>query len=316
MWTRARLLAAIMVVTVVMASGCRDGGGEKTAAADGRPQVVAAFYPLFEAAQRVGGHRVDIVNLTPPGIEPHDLELTPRQVDRIEGADIVVYLGAGFQPGVEDVAKRSEGEAVDALEGLTLMPATEEEEEEAGGEHSGSGRDPHVWLDPGLLGRLVERVEAGLAKADPAGKAVYAENSAAYRRELGLLDDEIGRRLSGCPRRVLVTAHAAFGYLARRYGLTQEAIAGLSPESEPDPRRLAELAELVRTTGTTTVFTETLVSPKVAETLAREAGVTTAVLNPIEGLTQEELDAGETYASVMRDNLGALAKALGCAAGG
>lgn len=316
MWMRARLLAAVGAVTVLVAVGCRDGGGEKTAAADGRPQVVAAFYPLFEAASRVGGDRVDVVNLTPPGIEPHDLELTPRQVDRIEGADIVVYLGAGFQPGVEDVAKRSEGEGVDALEGLTLMPATEEEEEEAGGEHAGSGTDPHVWLDPGLLGRLVERVEAGLAKADPAGKAIYAQNSAAYRRELGLLDDELGRRLSTCSRRVIVTAHAAFGYLARRYGLTQEAIAGLSPESEPDPKRLSDLTGLVRSTGTTTVFTETLVSPKVAETLAREAGVTTAVLNPIEGLTQEELDAGKTYASVMRDNLDTLGKALACGAGG
>jgi zinc transport system substrate-binding protein len=206
--------------------------------------------------------------------------------------------------------------AIDALEGLTLMPESGEGEGEAGGEHAGTGMDPHVWLDPGLLGRLVQRVEAGLAKADPGGRAVYAENAAAYRRELGLLDDEFGRRLRDCPRRVIVTAHAAFGYLARRYGLTQEAIAGLSPESEPDPQRLAHLAELVRSTGTTTVFTETLVSPKVAETLAREAGVGTTVLNPLEGLTQKEMDAGKTYASVMRDNLGLLVKALGCAAGG
>jgi zinc transport system substrate-binding protein len=304
-----------VLVVVFVAGACADGEGGKAAGADGRPQVVAGFYPLFEAAQRVGGDRVDVVNLTPAGTEPHDLELTPRQVDRIEGADIVVFLGAGFQPGVEDVAERAEGEAIDALEGLTLMPESQEGGE-AGGEHAGDGMDPHVWLDPGLLGRLVERVEAGLVKADPAGEAIYARNSAAYRRELGLLDDEFGRRLTGCPRRVLVTAHAAFGYLARRYGVTQEAIAGLSPESEPDPERLAELTELVRSTGTTTVFTETLVSPKVAETLAREAGVTTAVLNPIEGLTQKELDAGETYASVMRDNLDTLVKALGCAAGG
>jgi zinc transport system substrate-binding protein len=314
MRTRGRLAAVL--VAVLAAGACSDGGAEGTAGADGRPQVVAAFYPLFEAARQVGGDRVDVVNLTPAGTEPHDLELTPREVDRIEGADIVVFLGAGFQPGVEEVAKRSEGAAIDALDGLTLMPESGEEEGEAGGEHAGNGLDPHVWLDPGLLGRLVERVEAGLAKADPAGKATYAENSAAYRRELGLLDDDFGRRLRDCPRRVVVTAHAAFGYLTRRYGLTQEAIAGLSPESEPDPERLAQLAELVRSTGTTTVFTETLVSPKVAETLAREAGVTTAVLNPLEGLTQTELDAGETYASVMRENLDTLVKALGCAAGG
>ncbi|HEV8420672.1 MAG TPA: zinc ABC transporter substrate-binding protein [Actinomycetota bacterium] len=306
---------AALLSLFLLPVACGGGGGEGAAGADGRPQVVAAFYPLYEVAHRVGGERVDVFNLTPPGVEPHDLELTPRQVDRIEGADMVVFLGAGFQPGVEDVAKRGGGEAIDALEGLTLMPGAGAEEE-AGGEHAGNGMDPHVWLDPGLLGRLVERVESGLVRADPAGQATYTRNSAAYRRELGLLDDDFGHRLTGCPRRVLVTAHAAFGYLARRYGLTQEAIAGLSPESEPDPRRLAQLAELVRTTGTTTVFTETLVSPKVAETLAREAGVGTAVLNPIEGLTKEELDAGKSYASVMRDNLDALVKALGCTTGG
>jgi zinc transport system substrate-binding protein len=301
---------------LLLTGACGGGDGDRTAGGKARLQVVAAFYPLFEAAQRVAGDRVDVLNLTAAGTEPHDLELTPRQVDIIEGADIVVFLGAGFQPGVEEVARRGEGEAIDALDGLSLMPGSPEEEADAGEEHAGEAMDPHVWLDPGLLGRLVERVEAGLSEADPEGQAVYARNSTDYRRELGLLDDEFGRRLTRCSRRVLVTAHAAFGYLARRYGLTQEAIAGVSPESEPDPERLAELAELVRSTGTTTVFTETLVSPKVGETLAREAGVTTAVLNPLEGLTPEELDAGKTYASVMRDNLATLMGALGCGHGG
>ncbi len=304
-----------MVVGVLLAAGC--GGGEDggAARANARPRVVAAFYPLFEAARRVGGDRVDIVNLTPAGTEPHDLELTPRQVDVIEGADLVLYLGGGFQPGVEEVAERSEGEAIDALADLTLLPGVPGEGG-AGEEHAGgNGMDPHVWLDPGLLGRMVERVEAALARDDAGGKATYARNSEAYRRELGLLDDAFGQRLATCQRRVIVTAHAAFGYLAKRYGLTQEAIAGLSPESEPDPRRLAQLAELVRSTGTTTIFTETLVSPRIAQTLAREAGVATAVLNPIEGLTEEELAHGETYVSVMKDNLDILSRALGCGDG-
>jgi zinc transport system substrate-binding protein len=302
--------AAALLAGLLLAAGCGggDGGGDesdKTASGAARVRVVAGFYPLYEAVQRVGGSRVDAVNLTPAGTEPHDLELTPRQVDEIEGADLVLYLGGGFQPGVEEVALRSEGDAIDALENLSLLPGIPE-----GGEEE--GMDPHVWLDPGLLGRMVERVEAALSAIDPGGKDAYAEASAGYRRELGLLDDEYGRRLRGCARRVFVTAHAAFGYLAKRYGLTQEAIAGLSPESEPDAQRLAELADLVRATGTTTIFTETLVSPKVGETLAREAGVTTATLNPIEGLTEEELEAGETYASVMRDNLETLAGALAC----
>jgi ABC-type metal ion transport system, periplasmic component/surface adhesin len=315
---RRRQGCAATVVALLLAAACGGGGGgDGAAGADGRPQVVAAFYPLFEAAQRVGGDRVDVVNLTQAGTEPHDLELTPRQVDLIEGADLVLYLGGGFQPGVEEVAERSEGEAIDAMADLTLLPGVpdEHEEEAEGEEHAGeSGMDPHVWLDPRLLARMVERVEAALARDDAGGKAAYASNSEAYRRELGLLDDEFGKRLATCQRRVIVTAHAAFGYLARRYGITQEPIAGFSPESEPDPKRLAELAELVRSTGTTTIFTETLVSPRVAETLAREAGVTTAVLNPIEGLTQDELGKGETYVSVMKQNLAVLAEALGCGA--
>lgn len=303
---RALILAGLLVGV-----GCGGGGaaGDRTASGSARVRVVAAFYPLYEAVQRVGGDRVQALNLTPAGTEPHDLELTPRQVDEIEGADLVVYLGGGFQPGVEEVANRSEGDALDVLEKLALLPGLPE-----GGEagHAEAGMDPHVWLDPVLLGGVVERVEAALSAIDPGGKDSYAQRSAAYRRELGLLDEEVSRRLTGCARRVIVTSHAAFGYLARRYGLTQEAIAGFSPEAEPDPARLAELTDLVRATGTTTVFTETLVSPKVAKTLAREAGVTTATLNPIEGLTAEELKAGETYGSVMRGNLAALVGALAC----
>ena len=312
--------AAAVVSGLIVATACGSGdGGEGAAGAGGSPQVVAAFYPLFEAAREVGGDRVDVVNLTPAGTEPHDLEVTTRQVDLIEGADVVIYLGGGFQPGVEEVAGRAEGEVIDVLADLDLLPtaAGEEPGKEGGdeGDAGESGMDPHVWLDPGLLGRLVERVETALVRRDAAGKAAYARNSDAYRRRLAQLDDEFDRRLSNCRRRVIVTAHAAFGYLARRYGLTQEPIAGITPESEPDPRRLAELVELVRATGTTTVFTETLVSPRIAETLAREAGVTTAVLNPLEGLGDDELRRGATYISVMRDNLTTLAGALDCGDG-
>jgi zinc transport system substrate-binding protein len=306
--------AAVLLVGLLVGAGCGGGGGagDRTASGTSRVRVVAAFYPLYEAAQRVGGDRVDVVNLTPAGTEPHDLELTPRQVDDIEGADLVLYLGGGFQPGVEEVARRSQGDAVDALEELSLLPGRPNEEEAGSKGHGEAGMDPHVWLDPVLLGGVVGKIIAALSAIDPGGKDAYVANAAAYRGELALLDQEFSHRLTGCARRVIVTSHAAFGYLAKRYGLTQEAIAGLSPESEPDPARLAELTDLVQATGATTVFTETLVSPKVAETLAREAGVTTATLNPIEGLTPQELKAGETYGSVMRDNLEALAGALAC----
>lgn len=294
-----RRLVHLLLLGALLAAGCGDDPeGRTRAGATDRIEIVAAFYPLFEAARRVGGDLVDVTNLTAAGVEPHDLELSTRQVDAIEDADLVLHLGRGFQPAVEEVAERKdEGRAVDLLEGVDLLE---------------DGDDPHIWLDPVQMQRVVDRVAAALAEMEPERKAAFEANAAEYGRELDALHAEYEQGLRGCERQVLVTSHAAFGHLARRYGLRQEAIAGISPEVEPDPRRLAELVELVSSTGTTTVFSETLVSAGVAETLAREANVATDVLNPIEGLTEEQIARGETYVSIMRANLGALRKALAC----
>jgi zinc transport system substrate-binding protein len=264
-----------------------------------RPQVVASFYPLYEAALRVGGDRAEVTNLTPPGVEPHDLELATDDVDLLEDADVIVYAGAGFQPGVEEVADRSDAVAVDVLEGLSLLASDE-------------GEDPHIWLDPELMLAIVRRVESALIEVDPEHALTYRRNADVYAAELRDLDGDFEQGLSGCARETIVVSHDAFGYLASAYGLQQEAIAGLSPEAEADPVRLDELARLVESQGITTVFTETLVSPELAETLAREVGVETAVLNPIEGLTEEQQAAGEDYISLQRENLTTLREALGC----
>jgi zinc transport system substrate-binding protein len=294
---------AVVATLVTFALGACGSGGEK--AAGGPVRVVAAFYPLFEAVQRVGGAGVKVTNLTPAGSEPHDVELNTRQVDRIEDADLVVFLGQGFQPALEKAAARAKGAKVDILDGLgSLLPAPEGDDKLV--------VDPHMWLDPRLFQQIVNEVAAALAVADPANAATYEANAAAYTRELEDLDAAFSAGLATCARRVVVTSHAAFGYLAGRYGLTQEAIAGLEPESEPSPKRLADLAGRVRSEGTTTIFYETLVSPKVARALAREAGVTTAVLDPLEGLSDSEAKAGRTYLSAMGENLDALRSALGC----
>lgn len=296
-----RVLVAVAVMT--LAGACGGGGG--AGQAGGRPEVVASFYPLFEAAQRVGGDRVQARNLTPAGSEPHDLELSSRQVDQIEDAAVVLLLGRGFQPALEKAAARATGVKVDLLDDLgTLLPAPSGDDE--------LEIDPHVWLDPSLFKAIVAKVADAVATADPANRATYEANGAAYARELDDLDSEFAQGLRSCDRRVVVTSHAAFGYLTGRYGLTQQAIAGLEPESEPSPQRLADLAAKVRADGTTTVFYETLVSPKVARSLAREAGVSTAVLDPIEGLSDADTKAGKTYVSAMRENLAALRLALGC----
>jgi zinc transport system substrate-binding protein len=270
------------------ASGC--GGGGESAGSDDRMQVVAGFYPLAFAAEEVAGNRVEVTNLTQAGAEPHDVELSPRDVERIRSADLVLYAGGGFQPALEEAADGAEGAAVEVLDGLDLR----EEDGEA---------DPHVWLDPVRFAQVVERIGAEL-KVEASARQLASQ--------LHALDGEYREGLADCDRHELVTAHDAFGYLADRYGLEVIPIAGLAPEVEPTPRDLEEIAELVEDRGVTTVFVEPLLSPEIGETVAREAGVETAMLNPLEGLTEEELARGENYLSVMRANLEALRAALGC----
>lgn len=249
------------------------------------PFIVASVYPLVWAAEEIGGKvGLRVVNLTRPGAEPHDVELSPRDVEAVRDAALVLYVGAGFQPAVED-----------AVEGREWRPSLEV----LGREES----DPHVWLDPVRFAEVVEELGAAI------GSPVTARDVAGAVRDL---DSEYRRGLAQCERRTLVTSHRAFGQLAERYDLTELSLAGRSPEAEPSPRELERLINDVRASGATTVFAEPLVSDRLAETVAREAGIEVAVLDPIEGLSQERLNAGEDYLTVMRTNLAALRRALAC----
>ncbi|HEY3211288.1 MAG TPA: zinc ABC transporter substrate-binding protein [Actinomycetota bacterium] len=295
----------LIAIGIAFAAACSSSSG---GSAGGSITVVANFYPVYEAARHVGGDGVRVRNLTPSGAEPHDLELSPKQVDEILDAKVVLYMGSGFQPAVEDIAEdRHRDVTVDLLAALASQLRRLK-----GGESVEGGTDPHVWLDPVLMADIVDEVRNAMTRADPSGASVFDRNAERYRGQIEALDQQFRQGLRHCARRVIVTSHAAFGYLAARYGLVQEPISGLSPEAEPDPKRIAGLADLVRKDGVTTIFTEELVSPRVAETLAREAGVQTAVLNPLEGLTSDELARGETYVSVMKENLATLRVALGC----
>jgi zinc transport system substrate-binding protein len=288
------LLTSAAVMGTILA-GC---GGDEASSGD-LPTVAASFYPLAFVAEQIGGGDVRVVNLTSPGVESHDLELTPRQVAEIAAADLVVYE-RGFQPSVDEAVDQNAGDA--RVEVTEVVPLEDEHGDLAG--------DPHVWLDPTLLARIADAVADGLAAAVPASADAFRERAEALVAELADLDEEFSTGLGQCERNVVVTTHEAFGYLAHRYGLEMVGISGLSPDAEPSPARLAEVGEVIADEGVTTVFYERLVSPAVAETLADDLGVVTAVLDPIEGLTDETED--EDYFTLMRANLGALEEANGC----
>nr|WTA66495.1 metal ABC transporter substrate-binding protein [Micromonospora sp. NBC_00855] len=306
-----RVLAATTALLALGAgAGCSTGGA---AGADPqRVDVVAAFYPLQFLAERIGGDAVRVTNLAKPGAEPHDLELNPSQVGQVSDAELIVYL-KGFQPAVDDAVAQNGGDrAFDVTTVQPLLDASagghDHEGEEGHAEESG-GKDPHVWLDPSRLAGIGDQLAQRLGKADPDHAADYTARATALRADLTTVDGEFKNGLATCQRREIVTSHAAFGYLADRYQLDQVGITGLSPDVEPSPQRLAHVIEEAKEHQATTIFFETLVSPKVAETIAGQVGAKTAVLDPIEGLAA---GSNGDYLSVMRTNLRTLQTALSC----
>jgi zinc transport system substrate-binding protein len=308
------ILAVVTSLGLIL-TGCSSSDDTSDAAGI---KVVAAMYPLEFVTTAIGGDLVNVENFTPPGVEPHDLELTPSQVVKLDDADLLLFI-SGFQPALEEAAQQSApANSLDLLsvDGLNLLSATEDghdhgAEDKHADEEAHSDEelvsDPHVWLDPERLVVVAKAVAAKLSEVDPDNSEVFATNLAAFVAELETLDQKFLTGLASCERDLIVTSHAAFGYLADAYGLTQEAIAGLSPESEPTPKRLNEIGKEAKADGTTTIFFETLASPKVAQTLASDLNIEAAVLDPIEGISE-----GQTYFSIMESNLKALRKALNC----
>ncbi|WP_030858352.1 metal ABC transporter substrate-binding protein [Streptomyces sp. NRRL S-37] len=285
--------------------------------------VVASFYPMAFLAERIGGEHVSVTSLTEPGQEPHDLEISAKQTAQLEESDAALYL-KGLQPTVDEAIGQSPVKTkIDAAtltsleEHGTEAGGHEEEhaeeehaEEEHGHEHEHEGgKDPHIWLDPVKYAEVAEGVGKAFEKADPDHAADYEKNTAALVGELNDLDEKFRAGLADRKNSVFLTTHAAFGYLAERYGLTEEAISGLDPESEPSGARVKELQEMAKADGVTTVFYETLVSDKTAKTLAGDTGLKTDVLDPVEGIT--DASRGDDYFQVMEANLKALRTALG-----
>jgi zinc transport system substrate-binding protein len=330
----------VLVTTTLMLGATLSACGESASDASESEgvQVVTAFYPLQYVTERVGGDTADVSVLTGPGQEPHDAELTVSQTAELAEADVVVHL-SDFQPVVdESVEQNAGGIVVDSAHAARLVESSgddghghgedeeahsdeavhsDEEGAEEGDDHAdqdthgdGEALDPHFWLDPTRVADVGAEIADALAEADPDNAETYRANLADLESDLTALDEELSAGLAECERREVVVSHDAFGYLAERYDLDMHPIAGLSPDAEPSAAHLRELQDLIRDEGITTVFSETLASPAMAETLSADLGLETAVLDPIEGLSDESAD--EDYLSLMRQNLTALQEANGC----
>lgn len=288
-----------LVIAALALSGCGSAGSAANGTAGGKLEVVASFYPLQFATQQIGGDLVTVTSLTKPGAEPHDIELTPREVAAVSKAKLVVYE-LGLQSAV-DQAVGSQG----SDRGLNVAPAANLNLKLASG-----AIDPHFWLDPQRYSGVAKLISARLSSVDPANKDRYERNARAFEDKLAALSQEFTTGLASCQRKDLVTSHAAFGYLAQRFGMTQIAINGLSPSQEPKAAALAAVSAYAKAHGVTTIYAETLASPAIAQTVAKESGATMATLDPIEGLT--ERSSGKDYFEVMRSNLKALRAGQGC----
>jgi zinc transport system substrate-binding protein len=290
---------ALAAAVAALVAGCSSAG-------EG-PRVVVSMYPLEYVAERVAGDQARVENLTSPGVEPHDLELTVAQTALVAEADLAFHE-RGFQPAVDDAIDQAQpAHVVDGAEAVRL-----EAREESGGDGAGPGAaaDPHFWLDPSLLTQAATAFAEAMADVDPAHEQAYRDNLASLTRDLASLDADFARGLGTCRTRTVVVSHDAFDYLGRAYDLDLLSVSGLSPGAEPSPARLGELHEAIEDAGVTTVFSEPLAGSKAADTLADDLGLVSGILDPIEGLTEETGD--EDYVSLMRANLAALRKANQC----
>ena len=273
---------------------------------NGKLQVVASFYPMYYFASEIGGDHAQVMNITPASAEPHDYEPTTQDIARIQHADMLVLNGGKLEAWGDKIQEQLQGTkailviAGDAFANRNLN------------ENGKNIQDPHVWLDPILAKQEVAAVEKGFEKADPKDTEYFRENATKLNAKLDELDAEFKKGLASCTQKDFVTSHAAFGYLAARYGINQVAISGVSPDEEPSAQKLAETANLVKQKHISVIFFESLISPKLSQTIAQEAGAKTLVLDPIEGISEDDIKAGHTYLTVMRNNLTNLETALQC----
>ena len=306
----AALIFSVLGLTACNGNASDQAGGANTAS--DTVNVVASFYPMADFAQKIGGDHVKVTNLVPAGTEPHEWEPSPSDVKKIQASNVFICNGADMEGWVDDTLESidtSKTTVCKASDGIELRTAAEEDE--SADEHGHAGEhDPHVWLSPKNAKAELKNIEQALIKADPDNKADYQANYKKYAEKFDELDEQYKNELSKVKGRSIVVSHEAYGYLCDEFGLTQMPITGMGAEGEPDAKTMAQIVQFIKDNNVKTVFGEDLVSQKVAKTIADETGAECVQLNPVEGLTDKQLEAGEDYLSVMQDNLDKLVKAL------
>lgn len=313
---KAIVFFTILALFAITAAGCGSHANSNKPS-DAKIKVIATIYPVYEFTKQVGGDKIDLSMLIPPGAEPHDWEPTAKEMAQIKAAKLFFYHGAGLEPVDKLTNKETLGDtkAVEISKGLVNTDKSHEAEDshkheaDEGHKHKHES-DAHLWLDPVYAQQEVSAIAEALASIDPANAEYYKNNAARYLGEIAQLDQDYKNTLAGVARRDIITSHAAFGYLAKRYNLKEVSIMGLSPDAEPTPDKLAKVVTFCRENNVKYIFFETLVSPKLSQTIARETNTQLLVLNPIENLTAEEMKQGKSYLSIMRDNLANLKTAL------
>lgn len=304
-----KILSLILTTTMLLSVGCTKSSTESENS-DGKLKIYTSIYPLYDFTKKVGGDKVDVTNLVPAGTEPHDFELSTKDIVNLEKADMLVYNGAGIENWTDKVIDSLESDKiayVKSSEGLELH-TTEDEHDDDG--HNHGSTDPHTWLSIENAKKEMENIKNALVEIDPDNASYYEENYETYSKKFDELDNKFHTTLDSIENKSIIVAHEAFGYLCDEYDIEQVGIEGLTPDSEPDPARMTEIIKFAKDNNIKTIFFEELVSPKVAETIAKEVGANTAVLNPLEGLSEEDINSGEDYFSVMEENLQAIYDSL------
>ena len=316
--SRRSVLGLFGLGSVALLAGCTSQGSSDNAkttsdASSKKLNIVASFYPMYDFAKKVAGDNADVTCLVPAGTEPHDWEPSTKDMKTIQDADILV------QDVLDGLGKESKLVAVEASQGIGLRKLDHEDEDhdhesdtekEHEHEHHHGDTDPHVWLSPVNAMAQMKNICDALSKADAAHKDVYEDNYKKAQANFETLDGEYHKQLDPLSNKTIVVSHEAFGYMCDAYGLKQMPIEGVEADAEPDAQQMKEIADFVKENNVKTIFSEELVSPKVAQAIADATGAKVRELNPLEGLTDEQLKAGEDYVSVMNNNLKELVDAL------